>query len=46
MTSKDAEKAKKFYNSHEYEQAKELRNNAAVGEIIVVEGVPGLGELR
>jgi uncharacterized protein (DUF1330 family) len=41
-----AEKAKEFYNSHEYQQAKELRKYATVGEIIVVEGVPGLGEFR
>jgi uncharacterized protein (DUF1330 family) len=41
-----AEKAKEFYNSHEYRQAKELRKNAAIGEIIVVEGIPCLGELR
>jgi uncharacterized protein (DUF1330 family) len=40
-----AEKAKEFYNSQEYRQAKELRRNAAVGEIIVVEGVAGPGEL-
>jgi uncharacterized protein (DUF1330 family) len=46
MTGNDVEKATKFYNSHEYGQAKELRINAAVGEIIVVECERGSGELR
>jgi len=33
------EEAKRFYNSSEYRNAKKLREGAAVGEIIVVEGV-------
>ncbi len=41
-----AEKAKEFYNSHEYRQAKELRKNAAIGEIIVVECVLNPGANR
>jgi uncharacterized protein (DUF1330 family) len=41
-----AEKAKEFYNSQNYQEAKKLRKDAAVGEIIVVEGVPVLGTLR
>ena len=34
-----AEKAKEFYNSPEYQKVKKLREGAAVGEMIVVEGI-------
>lgn len=33
------EKARQFYDSSEYQDARRLREGAAVGEIIVVEGV-------
>ena len=33
------EKAKEFYHSLEYREARSLREGAAVGELIVVEGV-------
>jgi uncharacterized protein (DUF1330 family) len=33
------EKARQFYDSREYQAAKKLREGAAVGEIVVVEGV-------
>jgi len=33
------EKAKEFYNSEEYRAARKIRENAAAGEIIVVETV-------
>jgi len=32
------ERAKDFYNSTEYQEAKKLRKDAAIGEMIVVEG--------
>lgn len=34
-----AEKAKEFYDSDEYRAARKIRENAAVGEIIVVDTV-------
>jgi uncharacterized protein (DUF1330 family) len=34
-----AEKAKEFYNSPEYQKAKKLREGAAIGEMVVVEGM-------
>jgi uncharacterized protein (DUF1330 family) len=33
------EKVKEFYNSEEYRQVRKIRENAAIGEIIVVETV-------
>jgi len=33
------EKAKEFYNSPEYQMVRTLRNGAAIGEMIAVEGI-------
>ena len=33
------EKAREFYYSNEYQEAKKLRENAATGELMIVEGV-------
>lgn len=33
-------RAKEFYHSPEYQEARKLREHAAVGELVVVEGVP------
>jgi uncharacterized protein (DUF1330 family) len=33
------ERAKEFYNSIEYQEAKRLRKDAAIGELVVVDGV-------
>lgn len=33
------EKAKEFYYSSKYQEAKKLREDAAIGELIIVEGV-------
>ncbi len=33
------EKAKEFYYSKEYQKAKKLRENAAIGELMIVEGL-------
>ena len=33
------EKAKEFYYSKEYQKAKKLRENAALGELMIVEGL-------
>ena len=38
----NVENAKEFYHSPEYQEARKLREGAAVGELIVVEGIaPG-----
>jgi uncharacterized protein (DUF1330 family) len=34
-----AEKAKAFYFSPEYQEARKLRENAAIGELILTEGI-------
>ena len=34
-----AERAKEFYNSEEYRKVKKLRENAAIGEVIVTETI-------
>lgn len=33
------EKAKEFYNSFEYQEARKLRQDAAIGEMIAVDGI-------
>jgi uncharacterized protein (DUF1330 family) len=33
------QRAKEFYNSIEYQEAKNLRNDAAIGELLVVDGI-------
>ena len=33
------EKAREFYYSREYQEAKKLRENAATGELVIVEGL-------
>jgi uncharacterized protein (DUF1330 family) len=33
-------KAREFYHSAEYQEAKKIRDSAAVGELILVEGAP------
>ncbi|ATW26710.1 DUF1330 domain-containing protein [Candidatus Formimonas warabiya] len=33
------ERAKEWYNSEEYQEAKKLREGAAIGEIIAIEGI-------
>jgi len=35
------DKAKEFYHSPEYQEARKLREGAAVGELVVVEGIAG-----
>jgi len=33
------QRAKEFYSSIEYQEAKNLRNDAAIGELLVVDGI-------